>query len=120
MTTKPRRDGECFTQSMMKMLSMPDADCHLVHGLPMGQRGEAKKVGRYPHAWVELDGMCWDPGADDWFPAILYYYAGEIEYTLKYTHKMMAMLVADKETYGPWDMLLLQRDDEIDAMRLSA
>lgn len=117
--TELKRTGECFTLTTKKMLdSVPCSGFMLVHGMPMGQGGEAAKVGRYPHAWIEWRGMCWEPNHDRWFPKDLFYQAGEIEYTERYTRELTKAAVVEHETYGPWSDTLLNRDDEIDAMRV--
>ena len=116
--TKAKRTGECFTLTGQKMVdeSIDPSGYILVHGLPMGQGGEAAKVGRYPHAWIEHQGMCWEPSKDCWYPKDLYYAAGEIEDVQKYTIGMMRQELERLGTYGPWSQTLLDRDKEIDAM----
>jgi len=117
---KLRREGDCFTQCTQKMLdSGVGSGFVLVHGLPTGQGGQAQLAGQYPHAWIEYHGQCWDPGKDDWFHKDLYYQAGEIKYTQRYTLPMVEQMLVEHETYGPWDSALLARDEEIDEMRVS-
>lgn len=89
-----------------------------VHGLPTGQGGEAAKVGKYPHAWLELVGadLVYDTVAAVMVPKGLYYQAGEIEYALQYTVEEVRQQMLEHETYGPWDQHILNRDAEIDQM----
>lgn len=112
---KPPRTGNCWEASMMKMLAMENPDAFLVHGLPMGA-GKIKQYGRYPHAWVELGDSCWDVGIDEWLPKGVYYWAGEIEFAVRYSMGEMLRMALDRETYGPWPQELLDRDIELDEL----
>lgn len=116
-----KRKGECFTTTTKVMMDLPPSTNQiLVHGLPQGNGGEAAIAGRFPHAWIELDGMVWDPNKDDWFPKSFYYDIGNVEYTVRYTKAEVDAIVQKKRNYGPWDKTILDRDREINAMRVSA
>lgn len=114
-----KRTGECFTEVGKAILEGdPRAGLVAVHGLPTGQGGHAKKVGAYPHAWLESPALAiaYDTVAEVAIPIGLYYQAGEIEYTVRYTLDEFRKMVLKHGTYGPWDEKLLARDDEIDKM----
>lgn len=111
------RKGNCFEDSVNKLIQMRDPRAMVVHGLPMGQGGEAGKYGRYPHSWVELDGMVWESSIDDWLPAYRFYELGQIEFTQRYAMKEVRDLLAlEDATFGPWCDELINRDKEIEVM----
>lgn len=108
------RKGNCFEDSVNKLIMLRDKHAVLVHGLPTGQAGEAARAGRYPHAWVELDGSCWECSLDTWIPQYLYYQLGQIEYTVRYSMKETRDILAEGDTFGPWCQKILDRDEEIE------
>ena len=107
------RTGNCWQASMKKMIEMQNPDAFLVHGLPMGA-GKIAQYGRYPHGWVELGDSCWESMIESWLPKGLYYAAGEIEFSVRYSLDEMHTMMAEKDTYGPWPQELLDRDVELD------
>jgi hypothetical protein len=108
-----KREGNCFEDCILKLLQLHDSDIKLVHGLPLGRGGEAAKVGRYPHAWLERGGECWEPAQDFWMPGILFYALGNIEYTVKYDRTEVCEMLVEHMTYGSWDQTIRDRDDAI-------
>lgn len=114
-----KRTGDCFVIAAKRMLDDPELlgrPATLVHGLPKGTSGDAAKAGRYPHAWLEIEGLCWDPVVDVVVDTDRYYELGQIEYTVRYSRKDMVKMMADRETYGPWDGPILKRDDVLQDM----
>lgn len=109
-----QRNGNCFEESVNKIISMRDKRAVLVHGLPMGRGGEAAKAGRYPHSWVELDDEVWEPALDDWISSFVFYALGDIKYTIRYSMTRVRDLMDEHNTFGPWCETLLKRDAEID------
>lgn len=95
--------GDCFIVAFRVGMSIPGA--LIVHGLPLGTGGEAQGR-RFWHAWVEDRGMVIDRsnGHDIFLPASVYYAAGQIDRTWKYTHEQVREIIEQTEaaTAGPW------------------
>jgi len=114
------RKGNCWQASYQKLIDLNDPTVMLVHGLPVGQNGDAAKVGFYPHGWLECGGLVWEPSLDKWMPRSFFYQLGNIDYSIAYTRTRAMNLLVEWETYGPWDKRLLDRDEEIDEILLQA
>ena len=116
---KLKETGNCFQDSANKILDAgPMSGFQLVHGLPMGQGGDAKLAGRYPHAWIEHQDQVWDPLMDDWYPKDFYYRSGQIEHTVRYNRPEVRDNLISKGNYGPWDKIAIERGKEIDKIRV--
>lgn len=113
-------DGNCMKTSAELMLSLKhdlfkneNTEIHgepfLVHALVYG-RGRAQGH-RFPHAWVEADGMVYDysSGINRQIPLELYYILGGIEKDnpgayRRYSFEEMRKKLLSQKTYGPWEL----------------
>jgi len=110
------RTGNCFEDAAKRQFNdrfIRDTAWTLVHGLPLGTGGNADGL-RYPHAWLERDDIVWDPNADMEVPKFLYYWAGNIEFTVEYDGAKAGAEILFHEHYGPWADELIEADDYID------
>lgn len=92
--------GDCYKNSFDYVTK--NRGWVLVHGIPLGTGGSAEGL-RYGHAWVECDGVVYDPTVDVVLPKIIYYALGNIEYAVEYTVQQALDKVLEWEHYGPWD-----------------
>mgnify|MGYP007128299188 CR=1 FL=1 len=113
-------DGNCMKTSADLMLKIKhelfkddsikvSGEPFLVHALVYG-RGIAQGH-RFPHAWVEADGMVYDysSGASRQIPSELYYILGGVEKDnpgayRRYSFEEMRKKLLSQKTYGPWDL----------------
>lgn len=110
---QPWRTGNCFDRSFQRQQEEPQWT--LVHGVPLGTGGEAEGL-RYPHAWLELGPMCWDPNADLYVDEEAYYRLGSIDpqQCRRYSRADAARAALESGHMGPWDADLRALDDDID------
>ena len=86
----------------------------LVHGIVTGSAGKIKGK-KFGHAWLEFENgisFCYDAELDQLFPLELYYRAGKIEYTRKYSLWLAVKESTIHGTYGPWDSKIFKVDDK--------
>jgi hypothetical protein len=120
------RTGNCFDDCFNKVTNPFNDDGFewtMVHGMPLGAGGLAAKAGRYPHAWLERTGphgeiLVEDPNTRGTYPAEMYYRIGRIvaEDCIRYTRKEAIEAAMESGTSGPWAKVLLERDEEIEAI----
>jgi len=114
------RKGNCWQDCFTEITRLHDKSVTLVHGLPTGLRGHAAKVGVYPHGWLERGQEVWEPALKEWIPKMLFYVLGSIQYTVSYTMIDAVEMLAQHQTFGPWDEKILARDAEITQLILEA
>lgn len=115
MTTPPEQ-GDCFAVAAGQIFDGPHHT--LVHGWAAGTTGGPLEGRRFWHAWIEtteeleVEG-CTEPfaveividranGKDLRTPKALYYQAGQIERTWRYTTEEAVFLMLQTQHYGPW------------------
>lgn len=111
---KKKGKGDCFVvaaelvlglrrHELLDFLEHTGHEPVLVHGVPLGAGGEAEGL-RYAHAWVEIAGAVLDcsNGQEALIPIPMYYRAGRIERTVKYTVEAAREALLEQRTYGPW------------------
>lgn len=105
------RTGNCFEDSLNKQLA--EQSWVLVHGIVLGQGSIAAGL-RYPHAWLERNGLCWDPNKNVVHFKHHYYALGHIKWTRKYPIKKTGRMIIKYRTSGPWHPTLLALDDKLE------
>lgn len=102
-TVLPHR---CYENAYAFITANLNAGWLLVHGIAVGQGGEAKGH-RFGHAWVENRtgpvAVVYDPTKDKLLPAPLYYHAGGIDYTVAYDDYTALAIAVRHGSPGPWD-----------------
>lgn len=95
----------CFEAAVDCVDDLNEPTAVIVHGLPIG-RGVDNLGKRYWHAWVELNGKCYDfsHGNRAIVPAELYYSLGKIDpnLTLRFTVSEAVAEMEARKHYGPW------------------
>jgi hypothetical protein len=101
-TNQPTQ-GRCY--ELCSRAAISDPSWTLVHGRPTLRR--APHV-QYGHAWLERDGLVYDPSARDGagvtMPTALYYALGQIDPGLctRYSAREGAALMNRTGHHGPW------------------
>ena len=95
------RGGNCYEASFHLLLE--NQDMTLVHGIVTG-RGAIAGI-EFGHAWCERDGLCYDYANNrpKIIPQEIYYDAGKITTTRKYSYREALAEALRTEHYGPWD-----------------
>lgn len=97
--------GNCYEEAaelLVDPFNRDYANWTLVHGRPVRQRPPHI---RYDHAWLEKDGVAYDPTTDTTLPVDAYYRLGQIttEGMHRYNRREARRKIVEFEHWGPWD-----------------
>jgi hypothetical protein len=106
--------GNCYESAFMWVYENTGWDWVLVHGSCIG-RGPIEGV-RFGHAWVEIENLVIDTEKQVTMPKDLYYEAGQITDTHRYTRDEAIAMANKTGHFGCWhettDAHHIAEDDE--------
>lgn len=114
------RTGNCFEDAAKMVMSGERGYGNvltLVHGLPTNSM-----IGvPYPHGWIEWTDdeggeWVWDPCVDRVLNKVFYYHVGKIKDTVRYTRAELFDMLDEHGTYGWWDEMFEEAEENIVAM----